>query len=67
MLVLGRPGSGCTSLLRVLSTDRGSFDEVHGETRYGSADHEKAKRFRQQIMFNNEGMWAAFPIDGVVC
>ena len=55
MLVLGRPGSGCTSLLRVLSNDRASFDEVDGETRYGSADHKEAERFRQQIMFNNEG------------
>ncbi|EYE92883.1 putative ABC multidrug transporter [Aspergillus ruber CBS 135680] len=54
MLVLGRPGSGCTSLLRVLSNDRASFDEVDGETRYGSADHNEAKGFRQQIMFNNE-------------
>ena len=56
MLVLGRPGSGCTSFLRVLSNDRESFDEVDGETRYGSADHKAAKRFRQQVMFNNEGM-----------
>ncbi|CRG90900.1 ABC multidrug transporter, putative [Talaromyces islandicus] len=54
MLVLGRPGSGCTSLLRVLSNDRDSFDEVVGETRYGSMGHKEAKIFRQQIMFNNE-------------
>ncbi|KAJ5949763.1 hypothetical protein N7454_001347 [Penicillium verhagenii] len=54
LLVLGRPGSGCTSLLRVLSNDRDTFDEVSGETRYGSMDHKAAKQFRQQIMFNNE-------------
>ncbi|PLB46565.1 hypothetical protein P170DRAFT_363672 [Aspergillus steynii IBT 23096] len=54
LLVLGRPGSGCTSLLRVLSNDRATFDEVIGETRYGSMDHKSAQRFRQQIMFNNE-------------
>lgn len=52
--MLGRPGSGCTSLLRVLSNDRGSFDEVEGETRYGSMDHIEARKYRQQIMFNNE-------------
>ncbi|KAI2709365.1 hypothetical protein DTO039G3_53 [Penicillium roqueforti] len=45
LLVLGRPGSGCTSLLRVLSNDRDSFDEVTGEVNYGSMDHEAAKRF----------------------
>ncbi|KAJ5691769.1 hypothetical protein N7462_001192 [Penicillium macrosclerotiorum] len=54
LLVLGRPGSGCTSLLRVLSNDRDTFDEISGETRYGSMDHKAAKKFRQQIMFNNE-------------
>ncbi|KAJ9214471.1 hypothetical protein DTO166G4_3875 [Paecilomyces variotii] len=54
LLVLGRPGSGCTSLLRVLSNDRAAFDEVIGETHYGSMDHNEAKAFRQQIMFNNE-------------
>ncbi|KXG48510.1 CDR ABC transporter [Penicillium griseofulvum] len=45
LLVLGRPGSGCTSLLRVLSNDRDSFDEVTGETNYGSMDHKAAKKF----------------------
>ncbi|KAL4998359.1 ABC-2 type transporter-domain-containing protein [Aspergillus recurvatus] len=54
LLVLGRPGSGCTSFLRVLSNDRDSFDEVAGETWYGSMDHNAAKKYRQQIMFNTE-------------
>ncbi|OJJ50398.1 hypothetical protein ASPZODRAFT_110765 [Penicilliopsis zonata CBS 506.65] len=54
LLVLGRPGSGCTSLLRVLSNDRATFDQITGETHYGSMDHVEARRFRQQIMFNNE-------------
>ncbi|KAJ5344376.1 hypothetical protein MYU51_003039 [Penicillium brevicompactum] len=54
LLVLGRPGSGCTSLLRVLSNDRDSFDEVTGETRFASMNHQEAKQYRQQIMFNNE-------------
>ncbi|KAL5049175.1 hypothetical protein BDW71DRAFT_217786 [Aspergillus fruticulosus] len=54
LLVLGRPGSGCTSFLRVLSNDRDSFDEVTGETWYGPMDHNAAKKYRQQIMFNTE-------------
>ncbi|KAJ6075741.1 hypothetical protein N7499_007722 [Penicillium canescens] len=54
LLVLGRPGSGCTSLLRVLANDRDSFDEVSGTTNYGAMDHKEAKSYRQQIMFNNE-------------
>ncbi|KAF7561005.1 hypothetical protein G7046_g3143 [Stylonectria norvegica] len=54
LLVLGRPGSGCTSLLRVLSNHRESFQEVLGETRYGNMDHKQARKFRQQIVFNTE-------------
>ncbi|KAL4778651.1 ABC-2 type transporter-domain-containing protein [Aspergillus varians] len=54
LLVLGRPGSGCTSFLRVLSNDRDSFDEVEGETWYGSMNSNAAKKYRQQIMFNTE-------------
>ncbi|KAK7415703.1 hypothetical protein QQX98_005738 [Neonectria punicea] len=54
LLVLGRPAAGCTSLLRVLSNHRESFQEVVGETRYGSMDHNETKKFRQQIVFNTE-------------
>ncbi|KAJ5767493.1 hypothetical protein N7533_000076 [Penicillium manginii] len=54
LLVLGRPGSGCTSLLRVLSNDRETFDEISGDTMYGSLGDKEAKKYRQQIMFNNE-------------
>ncbi|KAK4151109.1 ABC-2 type transporter-domain-containing protein [Chaetomidium leptoderma] len=54
LLVLGRPGAGCTSLLRVLSNQRESFDEVEGEVRFGNMDHTRARRYRQQITFNTE-------------
>lgn len=63
--MLGRPGSGCTSLLRVLSNDRETFDEITGETMYGSLDHEAAKKYRQQIMFNNEGSFFALDLGGI--
>ncbi len=55
LLVLGRPGAGCTSLLRVLSNQRESFDEVEGEVRFGNMDHKRARQYRQQITFNTEG------------
>ncbi|CAK7221669.1 hypothetical protein SBRCBS47491_004607 [Sporothrix bragantina] len=54
LLVLGRPGAGCTSLLRVLSNHRESFNHVEGEVHYGSMDHVAARRFRQQITLNTE-------------
>ncbi|PGH26589.1 hypothetical protein AJ80_01718 [Polytolypa hystricis UAMH7299] len=54
LLVLGRPGSGCTSLLQVLSNHRESFGDVTGEVRYGGMDHIAARKIRDQIMFNGE-------------
>ncbi|KAL1901802.1 hypothetical protein Sste5346_001505 [Sporothrix stenoceras] len=54
MLVLGRPGAGCTSLLRVLSNHRESFGNVDGEVHYGNMDHTQAQRYRQQITLNTE-------------
>lgn len=64
LLVLGRPGSGCTSLLRVLSNHREAFQEVQGETWYGSMNHVETKKFRQQIVLNTEGKsWAVEAIE----
>jgi ABC-type multidrug transport system ATPase subunit len=52
--VLGRPGSGCTSLLRIIANDRSSFPAIEGEIRFGSADHTEAEAFRHQVLFNSE-------------
>lgn len=57
LLILGRPGAGCTSLLRVLVNHRESFNDVKGQVHYGSMDHVEARRFRQQIMLNTEGLF----------
>ncbi|KAL4789312.1 P-loop containing nucleoside triphosphate hydrolase protein [Aspergillus venezuelensis] len=54
MLVLGRPGAGCTLLLKVLANDQDGFDKVNGSVHYGSMDHKEAENFRQQFMFNSE-------------
>ncbi|USW53289.1 Putative AAA+ ATPase domain, CDR ABC transporter, ABC-2 type transporter [Septoria linicola] len=54
LLVLGRPGAGCTSLLKVLSNRREEFSAVEGEVRYGSLDHREAARYRGQIVMNTE-------------
>lgn len=34
LLVLGRPGSGCSSLLKVLANDRASFNAIEGNVSY---------------------------------
>ncbi|GKU09942.1 unnamed protein product [Fusarium langsethiae] len=54
LLVIGRPGSGCTSLLKVLSNDRSEFDDVQGVVQYGNVGHETAKDFRHQLVMNTE-------------
>ncbi|KAF1817636.1 hypothetical protein P152DRAFT_470035 [Eremomyces bilateralis CBS 781.70] len=54
LLVVGRPGSGCTSLLRMLANDRASLKSIQGEVHFGNADHVEAKQFRHQMILNNE-------------
>jgi ATP-binding cassette subfamily G (WHITE) protein 2 (SNQ2) len=54
LLVLGRPGSGTTSLLKVLSNTRGEFKDVSGDVWYGNAGPHEAKQFRHQIVMNTE-------------
>ncbi|KAL5339346.1 ABC-2 type transporter-domain-containing protein [Aspergillus crustosus] len=58
MLVLGRPGAGCTSLLKVLANERDGFDKANGSVHYGSMDSREADKFRQQFMFNSEDNFA---------
>ncbi|KAJ5964002.1 uncharacterized protein N7479_003878 [Penicillium vulpinum] len=54
LLVLGRPGSGCTTLLKMLSNRRGGYKSVEGDVRFGSMTPEEAKLFRGQIVMNTE-------------
>ncbi|CAI6039814.1 unnamed protein product [Clonostachys chloroleuca] len=54
LLVLGRPGSGCTSLLSVLANNRRGFEEVTGDVYFGSMTAEEAKPYRAQIIMNTE-------------
>lgn len=54
LLVLGRPGAGCTSLLKVLSNRRLEFSSVEGEVKYGTMDHTAASQYQGQIVMNTE-------------
>ncbi|KAJ5400564.1 hypothetical protein N7465_011053 [Penicillium sp. CMV-2018d] len=54
LLVLGRPGSGCTTLLNVLSNNRRGYAEVTGDVAFGSMSAEEAKQHRGQIIMNTE-------------
>ncbi|KAM0085468.1 hypothetical protein ACKRZS_002306 [Fusarium odoratissimum] len=54
LLVLGRPGAGCTTLLKVLANKRNGFTDVEGEVHYGSLSYQEAKKYQGQIVMNTE-------------
>ncbi|CAO3699192.1 hypothetical protein G6F70_002364 [Rhizopus microsporus] len=55
LLVLGRPGAGCTTLLRIISNMRGSFTAIKGTVSYGGVDPKTfEKYYRGQSCYNAE-------------
>lgn len=55
LLVLGRPGSGCTTFLKAFCNQRSGFEAVRGTVTYGGTDaHEMAKHFRGEVIYNPE-------------
>ncbi|KAL3448186.1 ABC-2 type transporter-domain-containing protein [Aspergillus insuetus] len=54
LLVLGRPGSGCTTLLKMLANQRLGYKSISGDVRYGSMTAEEAGQYRGQIVMNTE-------------
>ncbi|KAI1314533.1 hypothetical protein EDD11_002008 [Mortierella claussenii] len=55
ILVLGRPGAGCSTLLRVLANDRKNYKSVSGEVTYGPfTAHEIGSHHRGEVLYNQE-------------
>ncbi|KAI9697387.1 MAG: hypothetical protein M1836_004665 [Candelina mexicana] len=55
MLVLGRPGAGCSTFLRTIANNRDSYAGVSGEVLYGGISaEEQAKRYRGEVIYNPE-------------
>jgi ABC-type multidrug transport system ATPase subunit len=54
LLVLGRPGAGCTSLLNVLANNRLGYEDVAGDVRFGSMSAKDAQAYSGQIVMNTE-------------
>ncbi|KFZ06095.1 hypothetical protein V501_07757 [Pseudogymnoascus sp. VKM F-4519 (FW-2642)] len=54
LLVLGRPGSGCTTLLNILANQRNGYGKISGDVHYGTIKAEDAKRYAGQIVVNGE-------------
>jgi ATP-binding cassette subfamily G (WHITE) protein 2 (SNQ2) len=55
LLVLGRPGSGCSTFLKAIANNRETYAAVEGDVSYGgiSADKQK-KQFRGEVNYNPE-------------
>ncbi|KAI9278568.1 ABC-2 type transporter-domain-containing protein [Phascolomyces articulosus] len=55
LLVLGRPGSGCTSFLKILANVRQQYTDVDGDVSYGGIDAVTfGKHYRGQVVYNEE-------------
>ncbi|KAL1964230.1 hypothetical protein VTN77DRAFT_7188 [Rasamsonia byssochlamydoides] len=55
MMVLGRPGAGCTTFLKAIANDRAGYAAVLGEVSYGGIPaEEQHKHFRGEVNYNPE-------------
>lgn len=55
MLVLGRPGSGCSTFLKAITNNRGSYAAVTGDVSYGGISADKQKtHYRGEVVYNDE-------------
>lgn len=51
LLVLGRPGSGCSTFLKVIGNQRSGYESVEGDVEYGGTDSTAmAKKYRSEGM-----------------
>lgn len=55
MLVLGRPGSGCSTFLKAIANNRDSYVAVDGDVSYGGIDAATQKKnYRGEVNYNPE-------------
>jgi ATP-binding cassette, subfamily G (WHITE), member 2, SNQ2 len=55
LLVLGRPGAGCTTFLKAFCNQRAGFKDVLGKVTYGGTDaRTMVKTYRGEIIYNPE-------------
>ncbi|KAJ1898592.1 ATP-binding cassette transporter snq2 [Kickxella alabastrina] len=55
LLVLGRPGSGCSTLLRVMGNHRKTYTKITGTVSYGGLEPSEVRRhYRGEVAYNQE-------------
>jgi ATP-binding cassette, subfamily G (WHITE), member 2, SNQ2 len=56
-LVLGTPGSGCNTFLKVIANKREGFYHIGGDVQYAGIDaQEMAKTYKGELVYNAEGV-----------
>ncbi|OCL11732.1 hypothetical protein AOQ84DRAFT_386625 [Glonium stellatum] len=55
LLVLGRPGAGCSTFLKIIGNQRFGYETIEGDVTYGGTDaKEMAKKYRSEVLYNPE-------------
>ncbi|EWY79905.1 hypothetical protein FOYG_16970 [Fusarium oxysporum NRRL 32931] len=54
VLVLGRPGSGCTTFLKTITNQRAEYTGVTGDVRYGPWTAQQFNQYRGESVYNGE-------------
>ncbi|ETS61335.1 hypothetical protein PaG_04356 [Moesziomyces aphidis] len=55
VLVVGRPGSGCSTFLKTIANQRGGYIAVNGDVSYGGISaHEFGKKYKSEAVYNEE-------------
>src|SRR5271169_4885421 len=53
LLVLGRPGSGCSTFLKTLASHTEGYEDVSGEISYGGQSAKEVKeKYRGEVVYN---------------
>lgn len=54
-LVLGRPGSGCSTFLKVIGNQRFGYESIEGDVHYGGTDAKTMqKKYHGEVVYNPE-------------
>jgi ATP-binding cassette subfamily G (WHITE) protein 2 (SNQ2) len=55
LLVLGQPGSGCSTVLKIIANERGSYVKVDGDVSYASISAPTmARKYGSEVIYNAE-------------
>jgi ATP-binding cassette subfamily G (WHITE) protein 2 (SNQ2) len=61
VLVLGCPGSGCTTFLKAIANQRDDYAKVEGDVRYAGIDaSEMSKYYAGEVVYNGGSLLCTF-------